>query len=343
MNRLIGSLIVFTWLCACTGMPATRDEAPLSLNHGVTSTLKPWTPQPIDREQDKFSFAIFSDLTGGEREGVFEVAVEQLNLLRPDLILNVGDLIEGSDDPDEMNRQWDSFDERANRARAPVFYVGGNHDLMGQIKQDTWERRYGQRYYHLRYKNTLFLILDTEDHTPERSEEINALRNEALAEVKIHGWGVFADSAYANLPEDIGGNISDTQADYFISVLQENEDVNWTFLLAHKAPWERESPNPFHDMEEALSNRPYTVFHGHQHAYQHQVRHGRDYIQLATTGGVQLPENGRSMDHLLMVTVDTDGATIATLLMDGILDKTGRLPLDGDQLCFESTRCEETP
>ena len=66
---------------------------------------------------------------GGERPRVFEIAVAQLNLLRPELIMNVGDLIEGgSTDLDELNAQWDSFDERASRALAPVFYAGGNHD-----------------------------------------------------------------------------------------------------------------------------------------------------------------------------------------------------------------------
>ena len=92
---------------------------------------------------------MFSDLTGGEREGVFEVAVAQLNLLRPELILNVGDLIEGgSDDLAELDRQWDWFDERAGKARAPIFYVGGNHDLTGQVLRDVWEERLGARYYH---------------------------------------------------------------------------------------------------------------------------------------------------------------------------------------------------
>jgi len=34
-------------------------------------------------------------LTGGERERIFEIAVAQLALLRPEFIINVGDLIEG--------------------------------------------------------------------------------------------------------------------------------------------------------------------------------------------------------------------------------------------------------
>ena len=66
---------------------------------------------------------------------------------------------------------------------------------------------------------------------------------------------------------------------------------------------------------------------------------GRDYIQLATTGGTQFPERGRSADHVTLVTVDDDGVDIANLLMEGILDKQGHVPLSGDTICFEAAVC----
>jgi hypothetical protein len=55
----------------------------------VDSEVKPWNHSQFDNQHDKFTFAVFSDLTGGERDGIFEVAIEQLNLLRPELIVNV--------------------------------------------------------------------------------------------------------------------------------------------------------------------------------------------------------------------------------------------------------------
>ena len=91
--------------------------------------MTPWTQANFDNDSYKFTFAIFSRLTSGERRGVFEVAVAQLNFLRSELVINVWDLIEGgTDNPKEIHRQWDSFDRRAIKARAPVFYVGGNHE-----------------------------------------------------------------------------------------------------------------------------------------------------------------------------------------------------------------------
>ena len=49
----------------------------------------------------------------------------------------------------------------------------------------------------------------------------------------------------------------------------------------------------------------------------------------------KFPERGRSMDHLMLVTVDDAGVTIASLLVNGILDKTGHIPNDGDHLQYE--------
>ena len=129
--------------------------------------------------------------------------------------------------------------------------------------------------------------------------------------------------------------------DYMVQVLAENADVRWTFLLIHKAPWANEDMPTWRAIEEALGDRLYTVFHGHRHAYRHQQRNGRDYIRLATTGGVMLPEHGPSWDQLVWVTVDDDGAHIANLKMSGILDKTGHIPLDGDDICFEKAVCGE--
>jgi predicted phosphodiesterase len=301
---------------------------------------RPWNSEAFDAAEEKFTFAVFSDLTGGEREGVFEVAVAQLNLLRPEFIINVGDLIEGETrDRAELERQWDSFDRRAGQARAPVFYVGGNHDLAGDVMQEVWDERYGRRYYHFLYRDVLFLVLDTEDHTPERTLAIQSARDAALERVRQEGWGALPDTTYASLPEYAAGAVGREQAEYFRGVIAKYRDVRWTFLFLHKAPWERPEERHFAAIEAALADRPYTVFHGHVHGYAHQQRQGRDYIRLATTGGVQLPGRGRSLDHVTLVTVDGQGVDIANLLMSGILDKTGRIPLDGDELCFEVALC----
>lgn len=306
----------------------------------IESEPRPWTDKNFDTAPDKFTFAVFADITGGRRPGVFSVAVEQLNLLRPELIVNVGDLIEGSDDPNVVAEEWAVFGRLADRARAPVFYTGGNHDLLGVALQSAWTEGNGPSYYHFVYKNVLFLVLDTEDHTPERLAEIAKLRAEAFQVADEQGWDAFYETEYLKVPENKAGNISTAQAEYFVDTLAEHADVRHTFVLMHKAPWLREDLEAFRTIESALAERPYTVFHGHEHGYVHRTRHGRDYIQLATTGGVFLPDNGDAYDQLLLVTVDDD-VTIANLKLSGILDKTGRLPLNGAELCLEYEDCPD--
>lgn len=342
MNYRSIRILAVAWAFACVALACTAVSSNTLLQHDVAGDVVPWTHNNFDAADEKFTFAVFSDLTGGERKRIFEIAVAQLALLRPELIINVGDLVEGStEDLGEVETQWNSFDERADRAVAPIFYVGGNHDLTGAVLKRVWDQRYGRSYYHFVYKNTLFLILDTEDNTPERRQEIFEARNYAIEVAETRGWDAFGRTEYANMPENAAGNITAEQSQYFQDVIAANPDVQWTFLFMHKAAWKRDDVQTFTAIERALGERPYTVFHGHEHVYEHAVRNNRDYIQLATTGGVQLPKNGRSMDHVTLVTVSESGADIANLLMEGILDKTGHIPLGGDEVCFESVTCAE--
>ena len=342
MNRnpvvFVALIAVLAFAAGCDNCSTGTDQ--VVFQHEMSGELNPWTHGNFDAADNKFMFALFSDVTGGERERVFEIAVAQLSLLRPELIMNVGDLIEGgTSDRDQLAREWESFDSRADEAIAPLFYVGGNHDLTNAVMRQVWDERYGWSYYHFVYKNMLFLVLDTEDNSPERMQEIFEARAEALLIIETDGMEAFEETEYANMPEQEAGNIGAEQSEYFRRVIAENPDVRWTFLFMHKAAWDKDGEENFAAIEQSLSERPYTLFNGHVHAYEHLERHGRDYIRLATTGGVQFPERGQSMDHVTLVTVSDQGVDIANLLMSGILDKTGHIPLDGDDVCFEAAKC----
>ncbi|MDH4109708.1 MAG: metallophosphoesterase [Gammaproteobacteria bacterium] len=327
-------LLAVSFLPACGTGPVFQ--------HDFESGNRPWSDARFDDAPGKFTFAVFGDLNGGERDRVFDIAVAQLAMLRPELIVGVGDLINGeTDDPAMLHGEWDRFDERASRAKAPVFYVGGNHDLTGEPLQQVWDERYGRRYYHFVYKNVLFLVLDTEDNTPERARHIFEARNHALRVFEEQGEEAFGRTEYANLPELPAGNITDAQSRYFVDAIAANPGVRWTFLFMHKSPWLREDLDAFTAIEDALAGSPYTVFSGHNHVYSHTERRGRDYIHLGTTGGSQGTGPGRSMDHVTLVTVADDGVDVANLLLEGILDKTGHVPLGGEDVCFEAARCAD--
>ena len=337
LNLLLPATLLL--LAACASRPPA-DPGSAVFQHDISGEVRPWTHENFDDEEGKFTFALFSDLTGGEREGVYEVAIEQLRLLRPELIVNVGDLIEGgTTDREQLAREWDSFDQRASRARAPVFHTGGNHDLTNPEMWEVWERRYARRYYHFIYKDTLFLVLDTEDNPPEFQWALAEIRDAAALVVEEKGWGAFEDTEYGRSTERKSGRVSAKQAAYFNQVIAKNPQVRWTFVLMHKPAWERPDEENFSTVEATLAGQSYTVFYGHVHSYLHEQRHGRDYIRLATTGGVQNTSKDMAIDHVTLVTVSDDGVDIANIRMSGIFNKTGKIPLNGEDFCFNIAKC----
>ncbi len=323
-------------LAACSD-PNGSGAAPDFL-HELTSEVRPWNHDEFDVENDKFTFGVFSDLNGGERDGVFNVAMAQLSLLRPEFILSIGDLIDGgTEDRIRLKAEWDSFVQRADKAIAPVFYVGGNHDLTNQTMRDVWMERFGARYYHFIYKNVLFLVLDSEDFGAKRMHEIYHARVEYVEIKDGLKPGVLAETKYAGMPESKTGEIGLQQSEYFLDVITRNADVRWTLLFMHKPVWRKQDEPEFEAIEAALLDRPYTVFNGHDHNYVHTVKNDRDHITLGTTGGTQSSNKAMSIDHVTLVTMTNDGPSIANLRMKGIFDKTGHIPLNGDDLCFEPT------
>ena len=102
MTGINGTLRAMIVACAMLLLSGCASET--GFEHGIPGSSRPWNSEGFDAATGKFTFAVFSDLNGGERERVFEIAVAQLSLLRPELILNVGDLIVGeTDDPAELH------------------------------------------------------------------------------------------------------------------------------------------------------------------------------------------------------------------------------------------------
>ena len=107
MKATASILMTLTLLAAAVALARPRDvTAP---NAGPAADLKvtaeehnPWTHLRVNNRPDEFRFAFVTDRTGGARPGVFERAVTQLNLLQPEFVVSVGDLIEGSDKPAEL-------------------------------------------------------------------------------------------------------------------------------------------------------------------------------------------------------------------------------------------------
>src|SRR5262249_43440017 len=115
----------------------------------------------------------------------------------------------------------------------------------------------------------------------------------------------------------------------------DNRSVRWTVVAVHRPLWVAPDlvKNGWQAVEKALADRPYTVFAGHLHRFRKYVRQGRNYYQLATTGGGSRLRGVRygEFEQIAWVTMKKDGPLIANVLLDGVYDADmARPPSDED-------------
>lgn len=295
-------------LVACGPPP---EEPPL-LRIEVESSgeIVPWTAlEPLD-DPDRFHFAVVTDRTGGHRPGVFPLGLDKVNLLQPAFAVSVGDLIEGYTlSRTTLDEEWEELEGFVESLAMPFFYVPGNHDISNPLMLEIWEERFGHSYYHFRYKDVLFLVLNSELFLISRLER----------------------------PE-----LQQEQMAYIERALAENRDVRWTMVFLHQPFWEypqllagTELIADWQVVEELLADRPHTVFAGHLHRYNLQPNHTHDRITLATTGGASYMRglDYGEFDQVAWVTMTPDGPLIANVLLDGIhgkvLDVSARKRAEG--------------
>lgn len=250
----------------------------------VETSKKPWTNLHFNNDPNNFQFGIMSDRNGGNRPGIFEEGVKKLNLMNPEFVMCVGDLIAGyTTDTSIIKKDWDEVNGIISGLNMPFFYLPGNHDITNKTMEKEWEKRYGVRYYSFVYKNTLFITLDSND-----------------------------DDEY---------NLTPKQTDFVLNTLKQNADVRWTFIFMHHPIWTYNTGGRFEKIESALQNRKYTVIAGHEHHYHQAERNGSNYYILSTTGaGSALRGNYfGEFDHISWVTMSDKGPVIANLRLDGIL------------------------
>jgi hypothetical protein len=204
-----------------------------------------------------------------------------------------------------------------------------------------WQKRYGSTYYHFIYNDVLFLIIDSEDYNEKRMQEIYVARKRALELLDSGKTELANKSAYFQMQERMSGEISDKQSQYFEKVISNNPKVKWTFLFMQKPVWKREVTGNLSRIEKALEGRNFTVINGHLHEYSYTQKNNRDYIMLGTTGGGQNAESKNAFDHIMWVTFTDAGPSIANLKLEGILDKKGTIPLDGEKYCYQASKCAD--
>ena len=301
----VKELVLVITVSLCSSLTAHELDAngnhdPHTISHrsqsqvvpNIAGEANPWTKKPVLNDPSRFHFAVMTDRTGGHRPGIWMQAVRNLNLLRPEFVVSVGDLIEGyTDDRQRAENEWKEFLGFVDQLDMRFFFVAGNHDVTNPMLHEMWRKRFGREYYSFDYQGVHFLCL---------------------------------------LSEDPSASIGKEQLAWAAKDLEEHAGARWTFVFLHKPLWayaERElaagnvDRTNWKKVEAALGARPHTVFAGHVHHYVQFERNGSEYYQLATTGGGS-KLRGQSygeFDHVVWVTMEESGPRVANILLDGVL------------------------
>lgn len=289
MRRIV-SVSVIAWALAAGWTLAAASSsiaAPAPQTAGKPS-LQPRTPlldRPWSADPQKFTFMILGDKTGdGTRFwDVFDRAVDEINLLHPDFVVMVGDMVQGYvRDTTALVQEVNRFREHADRLAVPFFMTAGNHDVYYPEMLDWWRRNYGRTYYSFDHRGCHFLVLNSEE------TRVGVTPNFTAEQIR---W-VEADlAAHAN--------------------------ARHTFIFLHKPAWQDPSYRAeWPKIEAALGNRPYTVFCGHTHRIEYAMRNGHEYFILGPTGGGLQPSPVKPLGlfhHITHVSFDGDSAYVSFL------------------------------
>jgi hypothetical protein len=227
-------------------------------------------------DKNSFDFVIIGDIQFRESfqyEPEFFSMIEDWNVLNPNMIFIVGDLILGGA-AEGVKEQWDICEDAINTIKPPFIPLPGGHDIADEESEKIYERRIGPTKYSLVYGNSNFIALNTEE------------------------VGQFP------------GELSETQMLWLVETLKKNRSHN-IFIMMHQPIFNTDLYGSKWDKIAALlKGYPVrAVFAGHKHYYRDWGT--RDGIRYFITGGgggsrIGVSEEKGAFPHYMLCKVRGD-------------------------------------
>jgi predicted phosphodiesterase len=204
-----------------------------------------------------FRFSILGDRTGTPVAAVYEQAWREIDRLRPDFVINVGDTIQGRSDT-TVEMQWRELRPLFHRYRRyPLYFTAGNHDIWSPFSAKVFERETGRpATYSFTFQNAHFTVLD----------------NSQTADLDLK------------------------QLEFLEADLKANERRDPKFVFFHKPFWLtflqfQSGEFPLHRLARQYGVR--YVISGHLHFLLRRERDGVTYVQMGSSGARIEPDYDR--------------------------------------------------
>jgi hypothetical protein len=234
--------------------------------------------------QTPLRFAIIGDRTSEATPGIYEEIVAEVENMKPDFVITVGDAIQGyTDDTLRLNSEWDEYFSIIKPLTMPIYLTPGNHDITNEVELGSYQHRVGKPHYSFDVRNYHFIVLDV-----TRWESSEELPSDELA------W----------LTKD----------------LDEHKGAAKTLVFYHKPFWYDSivmgKPDTLHSL--FVKGGVDAVFNGHFHTYFSSKIDGILYTAVGSSGGITdaLPTDLKY--HFTWVTIDDNGISIAPIKIGSV-------------------------
>jgi len=250
----------------------------------VLNCLNPVSGRADGAFDNPVRFAIIGDRTAGHEPGIYGQIIAEIERLKPEFVITVGDMMEEQPDEEKMNAEWKYVQSLFEQLSSPVYFTPGNNDIYSDLSETMYRQNVAETYYSFNYRGIHFIILDNSR------------------------W-----LKYEDMPSE--------QLEWLIDDLQKNQDVAYTMAFYHIPIWYNtvadNKPDTLHSLY--VKYGVDAVFTGHYHEYFSSEYDGVKYTNIGSSGGGTNPSPTGLKYHFAWVTLDSNGLHIAPIKINSVL------------------------